>query len=311
LYIENGLSGGLDDLLIPLPFLEYSFCYFIHRSTGNGQARQSLSQENAMRKVPSSALRAGPLTRPGLSMLSLASLHINSHLSGSNSHYESSPMILFLQNRFVATTLSILRLLRRQPSAPSHVCSTANDYPQQVYARALVRVVKMADPLASHARKFGHVFGRLLLSKSPLRSLCSQCKLILEAYDPYTEKMWQGDYPLNGRRALIWESNTLLEETAEKGCALCLLFLGMLSDNELISMWKHELDSRGEQQGSTPFLTQYWCVLYPAIRYPATGTYEERKFGMMLSHRLDEMSEIKLEAKVLEVPSELLDTWWI
>jgi hypothetical protein len=160
----------------------------------------------------------------------------------------------------------------------------------------------MADSLASHARKFGHVLGRLLLSKSPLRSLCSQCKLILEAYDPYAEKLWEGEYPLDGRRALIWEGNTLLEETADKGCALCLLFLGMLSENELISMWKHKLDSRGEQQGSTPFLTQYWCVLSPV-----NGRHEI-KFGMMLSHRLDEMSEIKLEAKFLEAPSELLNT---
>jgi hypothetical protein len=130
--------------------------------------------------------------------------------------------------------------------------------------------------------------------KSPIESLCHECRLTVKMYEPRIALL-RPRSAYGVQRSLIWETDKILEETAHQECALCLMFFGMLSESQIVSMRKHKLATLEQHPAYPPFLTQYWCTI-PSIHSELPDWPE-----MHLTHQLPTDLDIKLRVKIADV----------
>ena len=130
--------------------------------------------------------------------------------------------------------------------------------------------------------------------KSPIESLCHECRLTVRMYEPRIASL-RPSSAYGVQRSLIWETDKSLEETAHQECALCLMFFGMLSESQIVSMRNHKLATLEQHPAYPPFLTQYWCTI--PSKHSKSPDWPE----MHLTHQLPTDLDINLKVKIAEV----------
>jgi hypothetical protein len=147
-------------------------------------------------------------------------------------------------------------------------------------------------------------------AKAPLDSLCPHCKVVLEDYNPKAVEGRSVDFSepaglgwSDEKKALIWETYDSLEDRASQGCALCLLFFGMLSEDRVIAMRKDK--SRGQEIYQNRSIIRYWCVVQGPSMFENGIAIDDMEWGLKLSYDIGGppgRTHIILTARVMRVP---------